>query len=36
MLECFKDFWKAISTGWVVEYPKEGQEPTDFFNQKKG
>jgi hypothetical protein len=26
--------WHAISTGWVLEYPKEGQEPADLFAKK--
>ncbi len=36
MLGYFKDIWKAISSGWVVEYLNKGHAPNDFFNQKHG
>jgi hypothetical protein len=32
MFGSLKMFWKAISTGWVLEYP--GEEPSDFFDNK--
>lgn len=33
MLSCLKKFWKAISTGWVLEYPNE-DGPNDLFDRK--
>jgi hypothetical protein len=29
-----KRFWKAISTGWVIEYPDPNNGPSDFFDRK--
>jgi hypothetical protein len=29
-----KKFWKAISTGWVIDYPDSRNGPIDFFDQK--
>lgn len=34
MLSCLKNFWKNISTGWVVEYPDYRNGPEDFFDRK--
>jgi len=34
MLKCLKNFWHAISTGWVLEYPSESNGPNDFFDRK--
>jgi hypothetical protein len=34
MLSCLKNFWKAISTGWVVEYPDSDNGPRDLFDRK--
>jgi hypothetical protein len=30
---CLKKFWKAISTGWVLEYPGD-DGPVDLFDRK--
>lgn len=29
-----KRFWKAISTGWVIEYPDSKNGPSDFFDRR--
>jgi hypothetical protein len=29
-----KKFWKAISTGWVIEYPDSRDGPRDFFDKR--
>jgi hypothetical protein len=29
-----KKFWKAISTGWVIEYPDSRNGPSDFFDRR--
>jgi hypothetical protein len=29
-----KKFWKAISTGWVIEYPDSRNGPNDFFDRR--
>jgi hypothetical protein len=34
MLLCLKNFWRAISSGWVVEYPSSNNGPQDFFDKK--
>ncbi|KAG4439067.1 hypothetical protein IFR05_005458 [Cadophora sp. M221] len=34
MLHHLKTFWKAISTGWVIEYPEPGEAPRDFFDRR--
>tara|TARA_R110002060_G_scaffold45716_3_gene57033 strand:+ start:128 stop:451 length:324 start_codon:yes stop_codon:yes gene_type:complete len=34
MLNHLKTFWKAISTGWVIEYPERGEPPKDFFDRR--
>jgi hypothetical protein len=34
MLSCFKKFWKAISTGWILEYPDSNNGPQDLFDRK--
>jgi hypothetical protein len=34
MLSWLKNFWRVVSTGWVIEYPGEGREPIDFFDRK--
>lgn len=36
MFGCLKQFWKTISTGWVLEYPDPDNGPRDFFERKKG
>ena len=34
MLSVLKKFWKAISTGWVIEYPDSNRGPQDLFDRK--
>jgi hypothetical protein len=34
MLQFLKTFWKAISTGWSLEYPDKNNGPVDFFDNK--
>ncbi len=29
-----KKFWKAISTGWVIEFPDSRNGPRDFFDRR--
>jgi hypothetical protein len=34
MLSCLKSFWKAISSGWVMEYPSSRNGPDDLFDRR--
>jgi hypothetical protein len=33
-MQFLKKFWKAISTGWTLEYPDERNGPVDFFDKR--